>query len=118
MTFLLISGTHPSEILDWTFWRDVNDKYFILKYYEYYFRVSIKDGEEILLDTNLFLKINEEFSLKVDFNKENKEQHETVGFKLSHIEDDTYTPTIWTISYQNGKFYEISRFARNYGRIK
>jgi hypothetical protein len=32
--------------------------------------------------------------------------------------DDTYFPTWWCYVYQNGEFYERSKFARNYGKIK
>jgi len=124
ITFTFISGSHPSEISDWTFWEEINDKYFILKYYEYYFRIFFRNGEEVLSDTNLLLKINEKFHIEVGLKE--KEQYETIEIGVKDADGnvmglDAYErrmETMWFIHYQNGKFYEISRVARNYGRIK
>ena len=113
ITFFLMSGFRPLEMLDWTFWNAINDKYFIIKYHDYYFRLYSRDGEKEL-DTNLMIKKNEGFELNVKEKIGSK--GESVG--IGSFEDDTYMETTWIYVYQNEKFYEISRFARNYGRIK
>lgn len=87
ITFVLKSGIHPSEISDWRFWDEINDKYFIIKYYEYYFGLYADDGVEIL-DADLLIKKNEEFHLKADFKEKDKEHYdEVLGFRLSTWED-------------------------------
>lgn len=114
-TIFLMSGFNPREISDWTFWNEINDKYFIVKYKQYYFRLYSRAGENFL-DTNLFIKSNESFHIKV--NLKGKEPHRNESRIRLIIEDDTFMETTWVYVYQNRRFYEISRFARNYGRIK
>lgn len=124
ITFTFMSGTRASEISNLSFWDEINENFFILKYYEYYFKISFRGGNEILLDTNLFLKVNEKFHLKTDTKEKGEYEtleigiKDTIGNIMGIDASERHMETMWFISYQNGKFYEISRVARNYGRIK
>lgn len=117
INILLISGSPIEKIRDWSFWDQINDKYFIIKYYDYYFLLFCPNGE-IDIDSELLIKRKEFTSFKVHFDKEKDIIHKEINYSFTNINDDTYWETVWMIAYHQRLFYENSRIARNYGRKK
>ena len=105
----MISGCEKNDFLNNSYMYKDQKGIFLLSSNNYYWH-SILRGQQI--DSTLISNTNEYFyfySLK---------KKEISNNKFIFIDDDTHMETYWTYVYKDGNFYEISRFARNYGRIK
>lgn len=110
VNFTLNSGTPINQIKDWKFWEEINEKYFVVKFYEYFFLLYSPSGANFTRH-NLFIKHNEKHSFRQCIINENISPS-----KYSyHLIDDSLWESSWLFFFYNGKFYNTHKIYRNYG---